>query len=464
MASFLLNNPDAVFLHLPKCAGTSVRALWNENAAAQAFGYLPDIWRGKPVFSIIRNPEKRFLSALRMFKYGNPDHPGYYNKPVWPELTIEMALDVLADDSIPFDRSQRYTAANFKHHIIAQTHPFNCLHKADIILRQENLTQDMDLLAPIFGFTPTLPHLRITGGKTGKIPLTPQQRHNIQTAFAEDYRQLGYDTASGAYGEIRIKKHKKHTLYQAWPFFFSNNIYPPTAFETCLPDDAVDLTVFLQTPIVGQKGGTWPGRSDNLNTHFHNLLPEFVGRSHLAFLLACCIVVIRKSNGTGAGITLFHRIISEHTDEICSELNTRWLVSVCDTLADHGKNGAQKALGLGGSLLANTVKLVETERNLFQVPRPWPPKRRLKHNKRLFDGVIGFWLENGDMIENMIARIETVGKEDPVAGAFVGEILLRLIQFDTVFKRTTQILGQKLPPLAKEERIERLSRLAKRWL
>ncbi len=464
MASFLLNNPDAVFLHLPKCAGTSVRALWNEEAAALAFGHLPDMWRGKPVFTIIRNPEKRFLSALRMFKFGNPEHPGYYSKPAWPELTIEMALDVLADDSIPFDRSQRYTAANLKHHIIAQTHPFNCLHEADIILRQENLTQDLKLLAPIFGYIPTLPHLRKTGGKTEEIPVSPQQRHSIQTALAEDYRQLGYDTKSDACGEIRIEKYNKHTLYQAWPFFFSHNIYPPDGFEICLPDDTVDLTVFSQKPVAGEQGGTWPGRSGNLNTHFHNLLPEFVGRSHLAFLLACCIVVIRKSNGTGPGIALFHRIVAEHTEEICSELNTRWLVSVCDTFADHGKTGAQKALGLSGSLLANTAKLVETERNLFQIPRPWPPKRRMGNNKKLFDGVIGFWVEKGDMIENLVTRIENVGKEDPVAGAFVGEILLRLIQFDTVFKRLTQILGQKLPPLANEERIERLTRLAKRWL
>ncbi len=52
-----------------------------------------------------------------MFKFGNPDYPGPYNAPVWPDLTVDIALAVLEDDKVPFDRSQRYLEANFKHHI-----------------------------------------------------------------------------------------------------------------------------------------------------------------------------------------------------------------------------------------------------------------------------------------------------------------------------------------------------------
>lgn len=467
MTCFLFKNPDAVFVHIPKCAGTSVRALWNAEPRSLAFGYLPENWRGIPIFSVVRHPETRFLSALRMFKYGNPTHPGHYRKPAWPDLTIEIALDVLADDNIPFDRSQRYLEANFKHHIIAQTHPYNCLHEADFLLRLENMAQDLEKLSPLFGFRPTLPHLRLSENPPEKTSISPQQRTRIQAAFADDYRLLGYLPDPGDYGgfgEIMLQKHKRNTIFQAWPFFYSSKLYSKRDINACLPADDADLTLFSQVPIAGKKGKTWPGRTDDLNKHFHKLLPEFVGCSHLAFLLACCIVVIRKSNGSGPGLTLFHRIIAEHTDEICSELNTRWLVSVCDTLADHGKNGTQKALGLCGSLLANTAKLVETERVLFQIPRPWPPKRRTAENRKLFDGVIGFWVEKGDMIENMFTRIENVGREDPVAGAFVGEVLLRLIRFDTVFNRMMQIIGQKPLPLADPERIERLTRLTRRWL
>jgi len=82
--------------------------------------------------------------------------------------------------------------------------------------------------------------------------------------------------------------------------------------------------------------------------------------------LICCIVMIRRTEGSGPGMVLFQRIISEHTDQICSELNTRWLVSVCDTFADHGQTPAQRAIGLAGSLLANTVKLYETENSNFK--------------------------------------------------------------------------------------------------
>ena len=146
MTNFRLEDPDAVFIHIPKCAGTSVQALWDHKVTRRTFGHIPAEWQQKPSFAVVRNPETRFLSALRMFKFGNPGFKGSYQTPVWPDLTIDTALAVLADSEVPFDRAQRYVAANLKHHIIAQTHPFNCLFHADTVLRQGNRAQDFETL------------------------------------------------------------------------------------------------------------------------------------------------------------------------------------------------------------------------------------------------------------------------------------------------------------------------------
>lgn len=464
MTSILLENPDAVFLHTPKCAGTSIRALWGGHVKARAFGHIPPDWRGRPVFAVVRNPKARFLSAVRMFKFGNPDFPGFYNKPVWPELTIETALKVLHDERIPFERSQRYIAGNFKHHIVAQTHPYHCLTGADFILRQENLAEDFKQLQAVFGFENGLEHKRDTRTKKPQLTVTPEEQAQIHAAFAEDYAQLGYDPHSDEIGEIALKPQNTNTRWLAWSAFYSHNVYHARDPKTALPAADVDLSIFANTPVAGEKSGPWSGREKRYKKHFEKLLPEFVGRSHLAHLLACCIVVIRKTNGNADALRLFHRIIDEYTGEICAGLNTRWLVSVCDTLADHGKNPAQRGLGLSGALLANTVKLAETERRLFHPKRPWPPNYRTGNGGVLFDGVIAFWLERGDMVENLLKRIEHVSKDDPVAGAFVSELMHRMMIHNTLFKRLAEIAGQDAVPLATAQQIIRLERRNRAWL
>jgi hypothetical protein len=130
-------------------------------------------------------------------------------------------------------------------------------------------------------------------------------------------------------------------------------------------------------------------------------------------------------------------------------------------LADHGQTPTQRALGLCGSMFANTVKLAETDRKLFYPPRPWPPNAKFEHGGSLFDGIIAFWTERGDMVANMMNRIEAVQAEDPVGGAVVRELMNRMMQNDTVYRRFAEIAGTVHPPLVPDwvrERFDRLSR------
>ncbi|MCP5076052.1 MAG: hypothetical protein GY947_22510 [Rhodobacteraceae bacterium] len=461
MTCLLLKNPDAVLIHVPKCAGTTLRSFWDGRIERRAFGHVPLAWQNLPSFAVVRDPQARFLSAIRMFKFGNPDYPGHYNEAVWPDLSIDLALDILADEKIPFDRSQRYLEANFKHHIIAQTHPYNCLGFADTIMRQKNLEQEFEPLRKIFGFADALPHIRSTGATIPSLKPTEAQKKRIHAAFADDYRQLGYAGDGSVTSPVSLDPQTDPTIWQLWSGFFTDKHFHVSKASKALPDETVDLEPFTKDIIRGTPGGTWPGRSKNLNEHFHKLLPEFTGQSRLAHLLACCIVTIRKTKGSGPGLDLFHRIVNQHTEQVCGELNSRWLASVCDTFADHGKSGAQRALGLCGSILANTVKLAETERRTYYPKRPWPPNTRVNESGPLFDGVIGFWTEQGDMVENLLKRIESVQNEDPVAAQFVIQLMYRLHQHDTVFRRMAELAGHDAPPLVDKSVRKRLERIAK---
>jgi len=254
------------------------------------------------------------------------------------------------------------------------------------------------------------------------------------------------------------------SIQQLWPLFFTDQVAMISDAQNILPALGIDLSIFAKTTIEGKRASNWSGRDKNFNAHFHKLQPEFSGTSWLSFLLACCIVTIRRSGRDSIGFPLFQRIITEYTEQVCTELNSRWLVSVCDTLADFGANDTQRALGLSGALLANTVKLYETERRMFHPKRPWPPKARTGNNGPLFDGLIGFWVEKGDMIHNLITRIESVSATEPVGGAFVREILFRLIKNDTAFRRIPELAGKKELPLIDDDLRARLERICSRRL
>ncbi|MEM8658391.1 MAG: hypothetical protein AAGF22_09870, partial [Pseudomonadota bacterium] len=92
MANYLLRDPSAVFIHIPKNSGSSMRALWGDTHLEQAFGHIPADWPDVPRFAVVRAPKARFLSAVRMFKFGVAEPDDFYHTPALPDLTLSQAL------------------------------------------------------------------------------------------------------------------------------------------------------------------------------------------------------------------------------------------------------------------------------------------------------------------------------------------------------------------------------------
>jgi len=177
MTCFLFDAPRAVFIHIPKTAGTSVQAMWDAPPMRRCYGHIPEDWQDALKFAVVRHPETRFLSALRMFKHGSSGADGSGELSRMPDLDIDQALDILENPRVSYDRIQRTLKGNLKHHLLPQTHPFNCLHLADHIFRQETLDQDIAGLA-LDGLAP-LPQLRQTNETVDALVLSPSQRKRI---------------------------------------------------------------------------------------------------------------------------------------------------------------------------------------------------------------------------------------------------------------------------------------------
>ena len=117
---------------------------------------------------------------------------------------------------------------------------------------------------------------------------------------------------------------------------------------------------------------------------------------------------------------------------------------------------------MSASIYANTAKLHESELKLFYPKRPWPPRKRFSTGGNLFDGMLTYWTEKGDMIDNMFRRSLDIAALEPTAGKILIEVIERLRLGPTVYRRFKRIFGVKGPPMIDDKIMERLQRIMKK--
>ncbi|MDS9467382.1 polysaccharide pyruvyl transferase family protein [Paracoccus sp. MBLB3053] len=175
------------------------------------------------------------------------------------------------------------------------------------------------------------------------------------------------------------------------------------------------------------------GRQDDLDQHLDMLRAEFSGQSALKFAHAALIVAIRRGINLPENFTRFRGIWDEHGDLLLEVLDTRWLVSACETLADHLPDRNEAQIAVLASLFANVVKLYETER--VATGAGDPELARLSGRTPIFDGMTGFMIGKGDMVQNLLARIDATLTGDGLPSLIARELVHRALRNDTVFNR-----------------------------
>lgn len=182
------------------------------------------------------------------------------------------------------------------------------------------------------------------------------------------------------------------------------------------------------------------GSDKNLQNHLENLRCEFVGHSELAYYHATLIVLIRRGYQVDKEFKLFEQLWHEQKDYLIHALNTRWLISACDTFIDYSDDDYLKALLMNAVILVNTIKLQESERYLTAIDNSKPDDGRYTslQNERLalFDGVAGFAVGTDDTLRNMRWRLDKLAQSHPL-GDLVIEIFERVQKPDssTVYSR-----------------------------
>ena len=214
----------------------------------------------------------------------------------------------------------------------------------------------------------------------------------------------------------------------------------------CTPETKLDIPSFKtktlpRTPV---RSLEQRGKEDRVIRKLKNLKEEFSEKNYLEFFHAATILFIRNHLNLQHCLSNFWTIWNEEAEFMISHLNSRWLVSACDTIIDYSEDPDEVAAAMTATLFINTIKLYETERfvqpqavsdgfDMQQVDRAMPSRQT-----HLFDGIQGYTIGRGDMIRNLLNRIMT-HSNSRISSAILKELIRRAATHNTIFKRLREV-------------------------
>lgn len=172
----------------------------------------------------------------------------------------------------------------------------------------------------------------------------------------------------------------------------------------------VDWETMSSQIIEGDTSTYTHGSDKNLQSHIDNLRHEFVGRTELEYYHASLTVLIRRDFQTKNNFNIFEQLWYQNHEFLINNLNTRWLISACDTFIDHSDDDYLISLLMNAVIMVNTIKLQESELFLTASEKALPKLERKNsleaERLALFDGVSGFAVGTDDTLRNMRWRLD----------------------------------------------------------
>jgi 6-pyruvoyl-tetrahydropterin synthase len=159
------------------------------------------------------------------------------------------------------------------------------------------------------------------------------------------------------------------------------------------------------------------------------------------------IIKLRKEKDIQNNWIEFRNLVEQNIDEVCSTLDTRWLISICDTYVDFGDNIIRRNAMLVVQI-PNFEKLWATHLLMYDVSLNPEKLQKLKNNKiiALWDGMYSFNLNHGDLTNNQFDRLEKLLKETPVIEQIYRTVIQRIKDNDTVLANLNKYHGRLFEP------------------
>lgn len=204
-----------------------------------------------------------------------------------------------------------------------------------------------------------------------------------------------------------------------------------------VPADA-DLVAMRDRIVEAGEAVQTRGAEKSLDLHLANLRREFSGQPELVYHHAMLIVLIRREVRVEESVRQFLALWAQEAEFLCRHLNLRWLISAADTFADHAADPQARAVAMMATLLANTVKVCESDRYIRGAEALAPRADRIEKLQTdlvpLFEGTSVFTVGTDDTLRNMYWRLEPFFAAGP-AGMILKAVYDRMQVNDTAFAR-----------------------------
>lgn len=144
-------------------------------------------------------------------------------------------------------------------------------------------------------------------------------------------------------------------------------------------------------------------------------------------LLKPYIINLRRGINPEENWTSFKSLVEKNIKQICESVDTRWLISICDTYVDYG-NDIECRNALSIVTIINMEKLAQTNSLLFKKEINTDNESVLKQGELidLWDGVTSFNIISGDLTNNMFLRFEKKLKPTPALHSIFVALMARL--------------------------------------
>ena len=207
----------------------------------------------------------------------------------------------------------------------------------------------------------------------------------------------------------------------------------PGALDALFGPEAEPDTKAMIGTVIQYSGAIPPrGYKTDIREHLRTMASQYAGRPMLLYYHMGLIVHIRRDIDVELNWRRFDQLWKDHTNLLLRRLNSRWLTAACDTIVDCADDPAERSAALAGTVLSGITKLYETERRASgQTGTDYKPFKKLP----LYDGLYGFAIGKGDMVQNLVNRINRPAPPDAVALRILQVLLQRTRDNDTVLKR-----------------------------
>ena len=152
-------------------------------------------------------------------------------------------------------------------------------------------------------------------------------------------------------------------------------------------------------------------RLSDVEQNIQAVRAEFIGMPEVCHQLATHIIHLRRDSSNTEHAVAFFRLLTMYMPTLLEHLNVRWLLSICDTIVDIG-SPHQSAVAMNIVQCINRCNLDATIVVNCVDGRLDKNKLGREIKTPTWGGMITADVPTGDMLHNMMMRLETVTHSD----------------------------------------------------